>query len=84
MLQMKFAKFFRNLHHTKLIEGIDIISHLQSKMANNKISSKCECKIPVNQKHVRSLYKEGKNCIYGNLPHPKIITISDHAYVSVI
>ena len=57
---MKFAKLFQNLHHTKVIEMTDIIAHLQRKTENKKISSKWECKIPVNQKHVRSLYKEGK------------------------
>ena len=84
ILQMKFAKLFQNLDHTKVIEMTDIIAHLQRKTENKKISSKWECKIPLKQEDVRSLYKEGKNCIYGNLPHPKIITISDHAYVSVI
>ena len=47
ILQMKFAKPFRNLHHTKVIERIHLVAHLQTKNADNNISSKWELKIPV-------------------------------------
>ena len=80
---MNFAKLFRNLHHTKVLEIIDIVSHLQKRNTYNKMSSEWWCKIPVRKIRCTEFIQLGETCIYGNLPHPEIATISDHAYFSV-
>ena len=61
---------------------IDIIAHLPKQSKHDQ--DPYECQIPTTQEDVRSLYNTGKTSLYGNLPHPKFIIISEHAYVSFI
>ena len=82
LLQMKFANFFRDLPQNKVEEMVDIISNLTKKSMTKK--GHWECNIPKQKSDVRSLYKEGKHCVYRNLPYPKITEVSNHSYVSVI
>ena len=79
---MKFANYFQDLPPNKIEEMVDIVPNLTKKSMTTK--SHWECNIPKRKSDVRSLYKEGKDCVYRNLPYQNIIELSNHSYVSVI
>ena len=37
--------------------------------------------VPTTKQLLRSQYREGKNAIFPNLPHPKVRTVADHTYL---
>ena len=81
--QIRIADLLLALYPKQVHHLLKLFLHFNKKFKNNDDDNKWRCVLPTSKYLVRKFYKDGKYAIHSNLPHPHILNIKGHSYVSL-